>query len=510
MILGTSLSYTAALYPDRPAIVFEGRSWTHAELRTRVRKLANALLGLGLGKGDRVAVLGRNSHRYLEVSFALALDGICMVPINHRLRAAEIGVRLAHAEVSAILAEPEFLPLVEEQEPAVTAALRGRVIVMDDRLGGALNYEQLLDGGEDCDPLVPVTPEDPLYLGYTSGTTGRAKAAIVSHRAIVVGFLYKTILYDCHADEVSLNPGYFWHSAPRDFALLQIYLGGTTIVMRDFKALPCLELMQAHKVTNGFFVPTMFRMMLDAADLARFDLSALRLMMSGGAPLPSALKDAVLAGFGPVLQEFYAATETRIIANITAEELARKTRSVGRPVRDVEVRILDEDGNDLPTGDTGEIFLRSPTLFSGYFNDPEKTAAAFRGDWFSLGDMGRLDEEGYLYIVDRKQDVVISGGENIFPSEVEEVLLRHPAISDAAVIGVPDPKWGEALKAVICLRPGARFSEEELNAYCGQHLADYLKPRSYDVVDELPRNPTGKILKRELRVPYWENLEAKV
>lgn len=510
MILGKSLAYTARLYPDRPAIVFDGRSWTHRELLSRVQKLADALTARGYAKGDRIAVLARNSHRYLEISFALALNGICMVPINHRLRAAEVEVRLAHAEVSGAFIEPEFQPLVETEDSALAAAIAARLIIMDDEAGGEANYERILESGRDLAPPTILSPEDPLYLGYTSGTTGRAKAAIVSHRAIVVGFLYKTLQYGFGADEVSLNPGYFWHSAPRDFAQLQIYLGGTSVVMRDFRPRECLELIQAHKVTNGFFVPTMFRMMLEEADFDGFDKSSLRLMTSGGAPLPTGLKNEVLTRFGDVLHEFYAATETRILSTITPAELATKTRSVGRPVRDVDIRILDEDGNDVPTGGVGEIYLRTPTLFSGYYNDPEKTAAAFRGEWFSLGDMGRLDDDGYLYIVDRRHDMVISGGENIFPSEVEDVLQRHPAISDVAVIGVPDPKWGEALKAIVCLRPGQQASPEELTAYCAEHLSDYLKPRSYDFVDELPRNPTGKILKRVLREPYWRDGEARV
>ncbi len=510
MIVGKSLAYTAIQYRDRPAIVFEGKSWTHRELHARVNKLADALNARGYRRGDRIAVLARNSHRYLEISFALGLAGICMVPINHRLRAAEVAVRLEHAQVTGVFIEPEFTELLATLQPDMAATIAARTIVLDDEAGGEQNYEIILETGREIAPEVDFTPEEPLYLGYTSGTTGRAKAAIVSHRAIAVGYLYKTLLYDFRPEEISLNPGYFWHSAPRDFAQLQIYLGGTSIVMRDFKARECLELIQKYKVTNGFFVPTMFRMMLECEDFASFDTSSMRLLISGGAPLPTKIKNDVLEGFGPILQEFYAATETRIIASIGSEELKSKTRSVGRPVRDIDVRILDTEGNEVPSGTVGEIYLRTPTLFSGYYNDPEKTTQAFRGNWFSLGDMGRLDEDGYLYIVDRRHDMVISGGENIYPSEVEDVLQHHPAVSDVAVFGVPDPKWGETLKAAVCVKPGCSVTEDELTAYCADHLADYLKPRSYDFVDELPRNPTGKVLKRVLRERYWQGADAKV
>lgn len=510
MIVGKSLAYTAAVYPDRAAIIFEGRSWTHRELHRRVQKLVDALAARGYARGDRVAVLARNSHRYLEISFALGLAGICMVPINHRLLAPEVAVRLEHAEVSGVFIEPEFAPLLDTLEPARAAEIARRTIILDDEAGGERNYETILESGRAVAPLVEVTPEEPLYLGYTSGTTGRAKAAIVSHRAIAVGYLYKTLLYDLRPEEVSLNPGYYWHSAPRDFAQLQIYLGGASVVTRDFRAAECLELIGRHKVTNGFFVPTMFRMMLESEALAGADLSSIRLLISGGAPLPTKLKKDVLEHFGPVLQEFYGATETRIVASISAEELNRKTRSVGRPVRDIDIRILDAEGRDLPAGEVGEIYMRTPTIFSGYYNDPEKTAETFRGDWFSLGDMGRMDEDGYLYIVDRRSDMVISGGENIYPSEIEDVLQHHPAVADVAVFGVPDPKWGEALKAVICVKPGQSVTEAELTAHCAAHLADYLKPRSYEFMDELPRNPTGKVLKRVLREPYWRKADAKV
>lgn len=510
MIVGKSLAYTARLHPDRAAIVFEGQVWTHRQLHERVNKLADALTSRGLVKGNRIAVLSRNSNRYLEISFALGLMGVCMVPINHRLRPAEVETRLEHADIHGAFIEPEFESVLGEMQPELTARLTGRTIILDDHKGEQDNYEVILSSGRNVEVQTVVKPHDPLYLGYTSGTTGRAKAAIVSHQAIVVGYLYKTLLYDFRSEEVSLNPGYFWHSAPRDFAQLQIYLGGTSVVMRDFKPRECLNLMEEHKVTNGFFVPTMFRMMLECDEFAGCDLSSLRLMLSGGAPLPTRLKSDVLEKFGPIVHEFYAATETRIVSSIGPEELKRKTRSVGRPARDIDLRILDTDGNQVATGEIGEIYLRTPTIFSGYFNDPQKTADAHRDDWFTLGDMGKLDDDGYLYLVDRRHDMVISGGENIFPSEIEDVLQHHPAISDVAVFGVPDMKWGEALKAAVCLRPGCSVTEEELTAYCAQHLADYLKPRSYDFLDELPRNPTGKVLKRVLREAYWGDGEAKV
>ena len=326
----------------------------------------------------------------------------------------------------------------------------------------------------------------------------------------MAGYLYKVLDYALGQGEITLNPGPFWHTAPRNFTSLALYMGGTAVVMKSFDPVEYLRLVQKHRVTYSFLVPTMFSAILALPDHQAYDTSSLRVLLSGGSPLPTPVKEAALKRFGPVLNEFYAATETLIITSIAAKDMARKSRAVGPPAWDVFLKLLDEDGREVPPGQVGEIYLQGPSLFSGYFRDEEKTAAAFRDGWFTLGDMGRLDEEGFLYIVDRRTDMVISGGENIYPSEIEEVLLHHPKIAEVAVIGVPDPTWGEALKAVVVLKPGQESSLEEIQQYCGQRLADYLKPRSVEFVAELPRSPVGKILKRKLRDQYWAGSEFKV
>jgi acyl-CoA synthetase (AMP-forming)/AMP-acid ligase II len=387
-----------------------------------------------------------------------------------------------------------------------------RILVLGDTKlpEGCLSYEKLLTQYKDYEPQIWIEPEDPLYIGYTAGTTALSKGAIISNRAIVVGFLYKILQYGFNNNDTTLNPGPFWHSAPRDFACLHLYIGGTVIIMREFQPGEFLTLVEKYRVTNGFLVPTMYKMLIDFPGNEKFNTSSLRILLSGGSPLPTPVKEACIKRFGNILHEFYGATETRVITSISPEEIKKKTRSVGRPIWDMEIRILDENGNELPLGQVGEIFIRGFTLFSGYYNDENKTQEAYRDGWFTLGDMGKIDEEGYLYILDRKADMIISGGENIYPSEIEDVILSHPKVSEVAVIGIPHEKWGEAVKAFIILKPGEKATEEEIIKFCSTHLADYLRPKYIEFVSDFPRNSAGKILKRVLREKYWKENEFKV
>lgn len=511
MILGRCLARNARLYPRKPAIVSAGgRSISHAVLNDHVNRLANAFTAQGIVKGDQLAILARNSPEYLKVYFAAGKIGTPLVPVNYQLKAADIHHRLAHSDARALVVDREFLPLLDDLPASTRDALGGRVFAVDGNGGSLLSLHELMDSAPATEPEVSVSPEDTLYIGYTSGTTGPAKGALISHRAIVVGYLYKALDYGLGPQDVNLDPGPFWHSAPRDFATLAVYLGGTCVVARGFEAREFFELVERHKVTNSFLVPTMFQHLAGLEDGGRHDASSLRVLISGGSPLPSAVKDKVVARFGPILNEFYGATETRIISNITVAELAGRKRSVGRPIRDVEIRVLDEAGCEVSVGVVGEVYVRGPGLFSGYYKDPERTRKSHRGEWFSLGDMGRLDDGGYLYLVDRKQDMIISGGENIYPNDIEEVLLAFPGVKEAAVIGTPDLTWGELVTAIVVPVAGATVSPQALIDFCGSRLPGYMKPRRVVFADSLPRSPVGKILRRELREPYWRAQEASI
>lgn len=509
MILGRSIAGNAQRHGERAAIISaDGGVLTHQAFADRVWRLADSLSRRGIGKNSRVAILARNSPDYLVAHFALGAMGAWTVPINFALKLPDIDFRMAHAEVDAIFVSVEFAPLVNELATSTRQRLAGRIFALDGTPSGCVQLDDLLEAGRPVAPDVLLSPEDTLYVGYTSGTTGTPKGALVSHRAIVVGFLYKALAYGLTDRDITINAGPYWHSAPRDFTALAIYLGGTAIVPERFDAGQYLADVERYRVTNSFVVPTMLQRLTASPDLDRRDVSSMRALISGGAPLPSAVKERVLKTFGPVLTEFYGATETRIVTTISAAELAARERSVGRPVHDVNIRILDDAGDDVSIGEVGEVFLRGPGLFSGYWRDAERTAAAHRGEWFSLGDMGRMDCDGYLYLVDRKQDMIISGGENIFPNDIEECLQRHDAVLEAAVIGIPDDQWGELVVAHVVLAPGANVKGEELVAFCGERLPNYMKPRRIEFCQSLPKNHTGKLLRRELREQHRQRTAA--
>jgi long-chain acyl-CoA synthetase len=360
-------------------------------------------------------------------------------------------------------------------------------------------------------PDLTVREEDIFYLGYTSGTTGRPKGAVVTHRNRALAYHYWALEYGITGVDTALHVGPFHHTAPFTFTLTQLYRGGCVVIMPKFDAENTLRTLARERVTWSFMAPYMFNALIPliVEHGSRVDLSHLRFLISGASALPTPTKRGLLESLPNVgLHEFYGATEAGVITNLRPEDQHRKIRCVGRAVPDAEIRILAEDGAEAPPGEVGDIWIRSPTLFDGYFNAPEKTREAFRDGWATLGDVGRVDDEGYLYIVDRRKDVIKSGGVNIFPAEIEEVVLAHPGILEVAVIGIPDARWGEAVHAVLVRRPGSTVTYEELLAHCRGSLSSYKLPKSIEFREALPRNPAGKILKRELRDEFRTRNEA--
>ena len=498
----------AAVRPDKMALICGERALTYAELNRRAKRLGNALRSLGVKAGDRVAVMAHNSIEALETAAATGkINGISL-PINYRLVEREVSYVLNDSESRAVVVGPDLISVVEGARPDV----KGDLLYIG--FGGEvpqgwLRYEELLEAGSDVTPV----SEDAVgsTMSYTSGTTGNPKGAYRPNGVPVADVLQAVMAFELSEADVHLLAGPYYHSAPNFFASMHLLLGSTVVIMPKFDAVEALRLIDQHRVTATFVAPTLLLRMCDvpAGTANRYNTRSLRSIILGGAPCPYAVKVRAQERFGQVLWEFYGATETGIVTILRPEDQLRKPGSCGKAAYGQEIRLLDEAGNAVPDGTPGEFWSQSPWL-AEYYKKPEATASNMHDGFFSVGDIAYSDEEGYYYICDRRIDMIISGGVNIYPAEIEAVLTAHPAVADVAVIGVPDEQWGESVKAVVALHPGVTATADELIAFCGERLADYKRPRSLDFVDELPRSPSGKLLKNAIRKPYWEAAGRKI
>ena len=514
MNIGEGLTLNAINYPNKTALVYEGRRATYSQMNRRTNRLANAVAGLGLGKGDKVAVLLHNCPEYMEAIFALAKAGVVIVPLNYRLAPPEVEYIVNNSESRLLITERECLAQVEPILPRLERIGPGQCIIIGgDVPSGMLSYEDALARASDAEPQVEVDEKDTFYIGYTSGTTGFPKGSVFSHKTRVMRTLLYTIIYGLRPDDVQLAVGPLYHAAPFAFALMELYIGGTLEIMRDFEPAQVLAAVARSRATSAFFVPTMYHDILDlpAGERARHDISSVRVLVTGGAPLAPQKKAEIVSFFQNAgLFEFYGGTETGMVTIMRPHDQLARPESVGQAIFGTRVRLLDETGRDVPVGELGELYMKGPITFDCYYGDPEATREVLRDGWLTIGDVARRDEEGYYYIVDRKRDLIVSGGANIYPAEVEKALGAHPKVQDVAVIGVPDERWGESVKAVIVLRAGQEATPEEFRAYCREQMASYKIPSSVDFVKEVPRTPSGKILKRELREAYWAGRDRKV
>ncbi len=498
----------ARLQPNKVGARDSRRALTFRQWHERANRLANGLHGLGLTQGDRVAVLAYNCVEWLEVYVALARAGLVAVPINFRLVGTEIEYIVEHCEARAFIVQDD---LVERVEP-----IRDRLNIPSERFvhfstatapAGWTGYEALIEGASAAEPAVTVKPEDPWALMYTSGTTGRPKGAIRSHAGGALMSLITALDMGLTSDDTALLVMPMCHANSLYFSFTFTYLGATCVVddRKSFDAERLLHTLAEQQITFTSLVPTHYIMFLALPEGTRlqYDVSRVRKLMVSSAPARRDTKLAIMEQFpNSQLFELYGSTEAGWVTLLRPREQLTKLGSVGREwTGSGAIKLLDAAGREVPDGEIGELFSRTPYTFDGYWRDPERTASAFRGAWCSVGDLARRDEDGYYHLVDRKSNMIISGGENIYPSEVEGVLGAHPAVQDVAVIGVPDEKWGEAVHAVIVRHAGSTASESEIIEWCRDRIAGYKRPRSISFVadGEMPRTATGKILHRVLR-----------
>jgi acyl-CoA synthetase (AMP-forming)/AMP-acid ligase II len=485
--------------PDKPALILGDRVVDFATLHRRANKAANMLTSLGCREEDRIALMMFNSLQGAEISSGCRRAGLVVVPVNYRLRGAEIAYLLNDSGAKIVFAGPDHVEVMAAARSEVKDDVRF-IAIGDNVPDGWLSYHDLLR--EASEDFGAVGDGIGASMIYTSGTTGHPKGAWRPNGVDIANVLQTIAIFELDSSDAHLMCGPGYHSAVSYFTVLHHVLGATVVIEPKFDAGTSLDLIERHRVTTTFMAPTLLRRIVDAQELKPRDTSSLRALILGAASCPYVLKERAEAAFGQVVWEFYGATETGINTVLRPEDQLRKPASCGTAVPGQEIRLVRADGTEADTGEPGEFMVRN-TWLAEYFGRPDATAGSLHDGFFSVGDIAYRDAEGYYYICDRRIDMIISGGVNIYPAEVEAVLSAHPAVMDVAVIGVPDDEFGEAVKAIVQLRPGMSATSEELIAYSNERLAGYKKPRSVDFVDELPRDAAGKLLKRKLRERYW-------
>ncbi len=512
--------YHARTRPDYAAMIYEGRVTTYAELDRRTSQLANGLIAAGLKPQSRVAFLDKNSDRFFDIYLGTAKSNTVLVGVNWRLAPPEVAYVINNAGAEALFIGHEYLPMLAQIRAELTTVRL--VVVIASPTGeagdGSLpEFDAWQASQSAVDPMLAIAGQDTAIQLYTSGTTGHPKGVELTNDNVLcgAGLIYSGAYGTWGDAEVNMVCMPAFHVAGSNWGLVGLYAGATDVILREVDPTKILDGLGRYKVTKSFFVPAVILILLQHPQCASTDFSHLNLIGYGASPIPLELLREGLSTFKCGFVQCYGLTETTgtVVALVPADhdpEGTPKMRSCGQPLEGTEIRILGADGEIKGPGEVGEILIKGPLVMKGYWKNPEATAKSIQDGWFYSGDAGYTDEDGYLYIYDRVKDMIVSGAENIYPAEVESALFGHPAIADVAVIGVPDQKWGEAVKAVVVLKTGASATAEEIITFARQKIAAYKCPKTVDFIEALPRNPSGKLLKRELREPYWAGYDRRV
>jgi acyl-CoA synthetase (AMP-forming)/AMP-acid ligase II len=493
------LTHHATRRPNQPMTVFEGTTLTYVQVAERAAALSGGLHRLGVERGSVVAILSYNCAEFLEVIFAANRLGAIAMPINWRLAGPEVRYILEHSEAKVIVCDEALTALADEAIGGMATSV-SRVCVADDPPDGWASIASLRAG--EPGPSVAVAADDVHRLMYTSGTTGRPKGVMLTHANLAWKNLAHLVEFGFTSDDLGLACGPLYHVGALDLTTTTLLAaGGTVIIHRQFDAAAVVDELERSRVTTVWLAPAMVNAIMALPDIESRDLSSVRVIINGGEKMPIPLIERIQRTFPSAwFADAYGLTET--VSGDTfldRENIVTKLGSVGRACLHLELDIWDDEGRTVPAGEKGEIVLRGPKVFPGYWRDPEATERAFAGGWFHTGDIGVRDDEGYVWIVDRLKDMIVSGGENIAGSEVERVLYEHPSVLEVAVVARPDERWGEVPVAFVALRPDTSATEDELIEHCRGQLAKFKVPKAVTFIDALPRNPSGKVLKRELR-----------
>ncbi|WP_209122688.1 long-chain fatty acid--CoA ligase [Alkalihalobacillus sp. BA299] len=509
LLVGELIRRAAHRTPNQMAFRYNEKSLTYEQLEKKTLHLAGWLQASGIGIGDKVGFIFKNELAFVEVFFGIALSGGVGVPLNFRLAAEEFVYIINDSDMKILIIEEEYANVIEAIQSKLPRVEKV-IVVGDPSTSTFISYDTIYKTNAPYNSISgKVTDDDDCMIVYTSGTTGRPKGAVLTNKNLVMNA--QNLVWEFELDfgfkQIIVTP--LFHVAAISCLLIGCSVNGTTVIQREFDAVNVLNTIETDKINSIFLVPAMWNTILQIPNLAEYNLSSMQKCMTGAAICPAEIKKKIMHYFSNAgIYDIFGQTEMSPSTTcLHPKDSIRKTTSVGKPIINVEVRVVDENMNDVPIGEIGEIIYRGPTLMKEYYKKREETEEAFSGGWFHSGDLVRMDEEGFIYVVDRKKDMVISGGENIYPAEVEAVLYKHEDILEAAVVGVPDIDWGESVKAYVVLKKGKSLTKEEVIIHCNKYLASYKKPRMVEFLDELPRNTSGKVLKRVLRED--QNVQSK-
>ncbi len=500
--------------PDAVALEFEGRATTFAEIDALASRIANQLIGSGIAPQERIAYLAKNSDHFFGFLFGACKARVALTPINFRLAAPEVAEIIGDSGARLLIVGADFVELAEKALELL--ASKPRLIALGFDREGYLRHDVWIGAAEARDPRLAIEPDDDVVQLYTSGTTGQPKGVQLTNRNYLALFQLVAELrgLDYEVGETVLGAMPFFHVAGVNIALVTMASGARTAIVKDLLPDLVLDLIRTERVNHAFLAPAIILMLMHAPGMATADLSSMKVLSYGASPISDDLLLKAKARFRCDFVQFYGMTETTGVGTLLRPEAhdpaKGKLRSCGIAWPGVVVEIVDANGAEVPPGAVGEVVIKSPVVMKGYWNKPEATAASIHDGWMRTGDAAYRDDDGYIYIYDRVKDMIVTGGENVYPAEVENAIAGHPDVADVAVIGVPDEKWGETVKAIVVARPGAPRDPAGIIARARERIANYKVPRSVDFIDAIPRNITGKILRRELRKPYWEGRERMV
>jgi acyl-CoA synthetase (AMP-forming)/AMP-acid ligase II len=500
-LVGELLRRAAFLQPEKECFICGQDRLTYQQMEKRALQVAGWLQEQGVGHDDKVGFILKNGLAFVEIFYGIALSGAVGVPINFRLAADEIQYIVNNSDSKVLMIGHEYVDAIRSIRDQLPQVEKVVVVGSDGEIPDMIRYESVFDRSVSYTPCEQLSDEDACMIVYTSGTTGRPKGAVLTHKNLYMNSMNMIWESRMNPDYKQLIVAPMFHVAAMSTLVTTCLLRGTSVIHQEFNPVAVLDTIQAERINYLFMVPAMWNFLFQVPNIDQYDLSSMTICATGASICPLELKKKIMKYFPNAgIYDVFGQTEmSPCTTALHPEDSLRKTTSVGKPIINVEIRVVDDEMNDVPVGEVGEIVYRGPTVMKEYYKNLEATAEAFRGGWFHSGDLVRLDEEGFVYVVDRKKDMIISGGENIYPAEIEEVLYSHPGILEAAVIGVPDETWGEAVKAVVVPKPGVQLTAEEIIEHCKGHLASYKKPRYVEFVDMLPRNAAGKVLKRVLR-----------